>query len=85
MTDPVTTRENWQLLTRAAYGLSAVSQTLDDVVGQTAMGPADQEYLHGLTAGVVVLAQTINRLVIGMDDELIIDRLAPVATQASAA
>lgn len=77
MIDPITTRENWRLLTKAAFGLTGVTETLDEMIGQTAMNGKEREYLSNLSAAVVTLAQVIERLVIGMDDEGIWEKFSP--------
>lgn len=78
------TRENWYRLTKAAYGLPALAETLDSDVGQTDMDTGQREYPHGLTSAVVAIALNVRDLVMGMDEEGILEKLPPTEQGPSA-
>ena len=68
MAEPTITREAWRRLTLSAYGLKALAYTLDDMTGLAPMDREERERLHGLTAALLSLTQSVEETIIELDD-----------------
>lgn len=60
---PTLTREEWRRLTLYAYGLTALAETVDDLVGDGPSDREERERLHGLTAAILSIAQSMQDVV----------------------
>ena len=68
MAEPTITREAWRRLTLSATGLTALAFTLDDMTGLATMDRKERERLHGLTAALLSLTQSVEETIIELDD-----------------
>lgn len=76
MAETVLTRDTWHRMVRAAYGLTSLAGTVDDLAGHVNnMDLTEREDFHGLTAALLTLSTFVKDTILAMDDENMVDMM----------
>lgn len=77
MSESTLTRNHWIDVSEMAYGLTAVLQTLEPMVGQVGVETTRYDYnlIHGLTMAANTLADRLHSLVTRMEEDNIYELL----------